>query len=45
MNAGLKGGAALPRRDQAAVRPPLRFVSAASLFDGQDAAFYMIRVR
>ncbi|HUA88034.1 MAG TPA: methylmalonyl-CoA mutase family protein, partial [Steroidobacteraceae bacterium] len=43
MNAGLKGGAALPRSDEAAARPPLRFVSAASLFDGHDAAINMIR--
>jgi len=43
MNAGLKGGAAAPRSDAAASRPPLRFVSAASLFDGHDAAINMIR--
>jgi len=43
MNAGLKGGAALPRSDEAAGRAPLRFVSAASLFDGHDAAINMIR--
>src|SRR5215470_3548469 len=43
MNAGLQGGAALPRTDSAAARPPLRFVSAASLFDGHDAAINMIR--
>ncbi len=43
MNAGLKGGAALPRSEAAAARPPLRFVSAASLFDGHDAAINMIR--
>ena len=43
MNAGLKGGATLPRSDAAAARPPLRFVSAASLFDGHDAAINMIR--
>src|SRR6184192_2300636 len=43
MNAGLKGGAAAPRSDLAAARPPLRFVSAASLFDGHDAAINMIR--
>ncbi len=42
MNAGLKGGAALPRSEEVA-RPPLRFVSAASLFDGHDAAINMIR--
>src|SRR3977135_1529660 len=43
MNAGLKGGAAAPRSDAASSRPPLRFVSAASLFDGHDAAINMIR--
>jgi methylmalonyl-CoA mutase len=43
MNAGLQGGAALPRSEAAAARPPLRFVSAASLFDGHDAAINMIR--
>ncbi len=43
MNAGLKGSAALPRSEAAAARPPLRFVSAASLFDGHDAAINMIR--
>src|SRR5881227_168176 len=43
MNAGLEGGAASPRSDLAAARPPLRFVSAASLFDGHDAAINMIR--
>ena len=43
MNAGLKGGAALARSDEAAARAPLRFVSAASLFDGHDAAINMIR--
>ncbi len=43
MNAGLKGGAALPRDDEMLTRPPLRFVSAASLFDGHDAAINMIR--
>jgi len=44
MNADLKGSAALlPRSEQAAARPPLRFVSAASLFDGHDAAINMIR--
>ena len=43
MNAGLKGGAVLPRSEAAAARPPLRFVSAASLFDGHDAAINMIR--
>src|SRR5580700_11099912 len=43
MNADLKGGATLPRNDEAAARAPLRFVSAASLFDGHDAAINMIR--
>ncbi len=43
MNAGLKGGAALSHGDEAQTRPPLRFVSAASLFDGHDAAINMIR--
>ncbi len=42
MNAGLKGGAIAPR-DEHASRAPLRFVSAASLFDGHDAAINMIR--
>ncbi|HXB19192.1 MAG TPA: methylmalonyl-CoA mutase family protein [Steroidobacteraceae bacterium] len=43
MNAPLKGGpAAAPGIEQQA-RPPLRFVSAASLFDGHDAAINMIR--
>src|ERR1700716_3771708 len=39
-------GSAAARRDQPAVAvaaPPLRFVSAASLFDGHDAAINMIR--
>jgi methylmalonyl-CoA mutase len=43
MNAGLKGGALSPRSDALAAQPPLRFVSAASLFDGHDAAINMIR--
>src|SRR5262245_15345987 len=43
MNAGLKGSAILPRSEEAAARPPLRFVTAASLFDGHDAAINMIR--
>ncbi|HEY3786207.1 MAG TPA: methylmalonyl-CoA mutase family protein [Steroidobacteraceae bacterium] len=43
MNGSTEGGAALQRPDQAAARPPLRFVSAASLFDGHDAAINMIR--
>jgi methylmalonyl-CoA mutase len=37
-------GAALPAREQAPGRSsPLRFISAASLFDGHDAAINMIR--
>ena len=43
LNAGLKGGAAAPSSDAAAAGSPLRFVSAASLFDGHDAAINMIR--
>ena len=43
LNAGLKGGAAAPSSDAAASGSPLRFVSAASLFDGHDAAINMIR--
>ena len=43
MNAGVKGGAAAPRVEAAATGAPLRFVSAASLFDGHDAAINMIR--
>ena len=43
MNGGLQGSAALPHSAPAAPRPPLRFVSAASLFDGHDAAINMIR--
>jgi methylmalonyl-CoA mutase len=42
MNAGLKGGA-IARSDETAAPSPLRFVSAASLFDGHDAAINMIR--
>jgi methylmalonyl-CoA mutase len=43
VNAPLKGSpAAAPGTEQPA-RPPLRFVSAASLFDGHDAAINMIR--
>src|SRR5947207_10051056 len=45
MSAGLKGGAAAPSSEQALSRSPLRFVSAASLFDGHDAAINMIRRR
>ncbi|MBS0379834.1 MAG: cobalamin-dependent protein [Proteobacteria bacterium] len=41
MNA--KGSAAVPRSEEAAAATPLRFVSAASLFDGHDAAINMIR--
>ncbi|MDB6089616.1 MAG: methylmalonyl-CoA mutase [Gammaproteobacteria bacterium] len=40
MNAGLKSSAAL---EKLPAKPPLRFVSAASLFDGHDAAINMIR--
>jgi isobutyryl-CoA mutase len=40
MNAGLRSSAAL---EQLPAKPPLRFVSAASLFDGHDAAINMIR--
>src|SRR2546425_1046300 len=43
MNAGLEGSAASPGSELAAARPPLRFVSAASLFDGHDAAINIIR--
>src|SRR5450755_3191847 len=44
MNAGLKGGAVAPSDENASPSPPpLRFVSAASLFDGHDAAINMIR--
>src|SRR5438105_111386 len=44
MNAGVvEGSAASPRSELAAARPPLRLVSAASLFDGHDAAINMIR--
>src|ERR1700678_2150793 len=42
MNAPLKGSAAAPH-GAPADRAPLRFVSAASLFDGHDAAINMIR--
>src|SRR5207302_1415873 len=38
-----KGGAAAPSSEQALSRSALRFVSAASLFDGHDAAINMIR--
>ncbi len=43
MNADLKGGAAAAGSEPAVERAPLRFVSAASLFDGHDAAINMIR--
>src|ERR1700731_4312966 len=43
MSARTQGGAALNRPEQASPKPPLRFVSAASLFDGHDAAINMIR--
>src|SRR5579872_7074556 len=43
MNASTEGGTALLRPEQSAAKPPLRFVSAASLFDGHDAAINMIR--
>src|ERR1700747_353484 len=43
MTAGLKSGAGAPSSEAPASRPPLRFVSAASLFDGHDAAINMIR--
>jgi isobutyryl-CoA mutase len=43
MNAGLTGSAPAPSREPVAARAPLRFVSAASLFDGHDAAINMIR--
>ena len=43
MNAPLKGGPAAAPGPELISRPPLRFVSAASLFDGHDAAINMIR--
>ncbi len=43
MNARLGIDAAAAGSAPAAARPPLRFVSAASLFDGHDAAINMIR--
>jgi methylmalonyl-CoA mutase len=43
MNARTHGGAPLGRTEQAPSQPPLRFISAASLFDGHDAAINMIR--
>src|SRR3569832_1992332 len=42
MSAQSRGGAAL-KPEQASIKPPLRFISAASLFDGHDAAINMIR--
>jgi methylmalonyl-CoA mutase len=43
MNAGLESRAELPPAVAGRAPPPLRFVSAASLFDGHDAAINMIR--
>src|SRR5579872_2912575 len=43
MNASTRGEAVLKGTAAAATRPPLRFASAASLFDGHDAAINMIR--
>ena len=43
MNGSNQGGAALRHTSPATARPPLRFISAASLFDGHDAAINMIR--
>src|SRR5215813_8713008 len=43
MNARLGTSVAALPRAQLAAHPPLRFVSAASLFDGHDAAINMIR--
>ena len=43
MNGSTEGGVALSRTEQAPVKAPLRFISAASLFDGHDAAINMIR--
>src|ERR1700744_6247175 len=42
MSARTQGGAVL-KTEAASSRPPLRFISAASLFDGHDAAINMIR--
>ena len=42
MVARTEGGAVL-KQEQASAKPPLRFISAASLFDGHDAAINMIR--
>src|ERR1700753_3649828 len=43
MIASSPGGALRNRADQAPAKAPLRFISAASLFDGHDAAINMIR--
>jgi isobutyryl-CoA mutase len=43
MNASIRGSAAAPQAAHAGPARPLRFVSAASLFDGHDAAINMIR--
>src|SRR6266404_8133800 len=43
MSARTPGGAALNRPEQLPAKSPVRFVSAASLFDGHDAAINMIR--
>ncbi|HUO19803.1 MAG TPA: cobalamin-dependent protein, partial [Steroidobacteraceae bacterium] len=43
MNAPLKGSAVAAPGAESPARAPLRFVSAASLFDGHDAAINMIR--
>src|SRR3981081_4182459 len=43
MSARTQGGAALTRPEQSSRTSPLRFISAASLFDGHDAAINMIR--
>jgi methylmalonyl-CoA mutase len=42
MSARTQGGAVL-KQEPASGKPPLRFISAASLFDGHDAAINMIR--
>src|SRR4051794_6798197 len=42
MVARTEGGAVL-KPEQASAKPPLRFISAASLFDGHDAAINIIR--
>src|SRR6201992_3411901 len=43
MNGSTQGGAALKRTEPASVKRPLRLISAASFFDGHDAAINMIR--